>query len=89
MKPTVPNAPGNMKYFAGPQPSGCFASAGTNCGSPSKAAASLMRSNSSSQLMTSSDPQPQPSEPELSPTGMYSMKRTCSGRSIESFAKAR
>ena len=38
-----------------------------------------MVSNSSSQDTTSCLPQPHPSVPELSPTGMYSMKRTCSG----------
>ena len=27
--------------------------------------------------------------PELSPTGMYSMNRTCRGRSMDSFANAR
>ena len=48
-----------------------------------------MSSNSSSLGMTSALPQPQPSTPLALPTGMYSMKRTCSGRSMDNFAKAR
>ena len=34
-------------------------------------------------------PQPVPASTLVSPTGMYSMKRTCSGRSMESFANSR
>lgn len=48
-----------------------------------------MISNSSSEGMTSSLPQPVPASTLVSPTGMYSMKRTCNGRSIESLANSR
>ena len=68
---------------AGPRPRG------PSSAMPSSRARSLMVSSSSSLGMTSFLPQPHPSEPEDSPTGMYSMKRTCSGRSMDSLAKPR
>ncbi len=89
MKPTVPKAFGKWKYSAGPQPIGLSSPAGTSSPIPSARAPSFTMSKTSLHEMTPSLPQLMPSTSDTSPIGMCSMKRTCSGRSIESFAKSR